>query len=426
MKETETKNKITKQPELRAWQHCAVFLLAFVVIVSRRPDAIFHAQFYAEDGHFWFAEAYNLGWWPALFHTFGGYFQPLPRLVASLALLAPLSTVPLLFNLIAILFRVVPVNLLLIPRSSTWGSLRFRVLLAAMYLVLPNCNEVSYGLTNAQWPLALSAFLLLVAPTPGSNAGRLSDFLIMLLCGATGPFCIFLLPIAIFLAWKHRDYWRRVPVVIFTVCCMVQSWAMLFLAPAARAHRTLGASPQLLGRLLASQVYLSTLLGSNGLSARPGFWFTFILVCVAIGATAFVVICSLQLPLEMKLFLIFATAVSAAGLMNPFEWDHPTVSIWNVYAGVPGLRYWFYLTLAFAWVLLFGSRSLIAPVKVVATTLLCLMCFGIVRDWHHRTLNETNFAESVKYFEAAPAGAIVTISEQPLGWNMKLVKHGSR
>lgn len=425
MKGTETIKETANQSGLRPWQHAAAFLFAFAVIVSRRPDAIFHAQFYAEDGHFWYAEAYNLGWWPALFHTFGGYFQPLPRLVASLALLAPLSTVPLLFNLVAIFFRVLPVNLLLTSRSSAWGSLQFRIFLAAMYLILPNCTEMSYGLTNAQWPLALSTFLLLVAPIPPSRAQRVFDFLIMLLCGVTGPFSIFLLPIAVYLAWKQPDNWRRVPVVIFTLTCIIQSWAMLVLAPAARAHRALGATPQLFARLLAGQVYFGALLGTNGLAAQPGPWLTIFLVCVAIGGSVFVLICALRSPTSIKLFLAFSAAVFAAGLMNPFEWDHPTVPVWVVYAGVPGLRYWFFPMLGFAWALLFGYRSSVAPVKVISVTLLCLMCFGIFRDWRHRTLDETNFAASVQRFQAAPAGSVVSIPEQPQGWNMQLIKHGA-
>ena len=116
--------------ELRFWQHGVIFLLACALVVSRRPDLVFHPQLYAEDGHVWFADAYNLGWWPALFRTWGGYFQTLPRLGASLALLVPLFRVPLLLNLIAIASQVLPVNLLLSPRSSAWGSMRFRALLA--------------------------------------------------------------------------------------------------------------------------------------------------------------------------------------------------------------------------------------------------------------------------------------------------------
>jgi hypothetical protein len=30
--------------------HAGIFLIAFLLLFARRPDAILHAQFYAEDG----------------------------------------------------------------------------------------------------------------------------------------------------------------------------------------------------------------------------------------------------------------------------------------------------------------------------------------------------------------------------------------
>ena len=36
---------------LRSWQHIAIFLFACAVLIARKPDAVFHAQFYGEDGH---------------------------------------------------------------------------------------------------------------------------------------------------------------------------------------------------------------------------------------------------------------------------------------------------------------------------------------------------------------------------------------
>jgi hypothetical protein len=41
--------------------HLSVYITAFLVIALRRPDALFHPQFYGEDGAIWFAEAYNYG-----------------------------------------------------------------------------------------------------------------------------------------------------------------------------------------------------------------------------------------------------------------------------------------------------------------------------------------------------------------------------
>jgi hypothetical protein len=414
-----------RQAKLRLWQHCTIFLLACVVIVSRRPDAIFHAQLYAEDGHVWFADAYNLGWWPALFRTWTGYYLTLPRLGAALALLVPLSRVPLLLNVIAILFHALPVNLLLISRSSAWGSLRFRAQLAAMYLVLPNCFEISSGITDANWLLALSCVLLLVASTPKSYAGRLFDVFILLLCGLTGPFCIFLAPISIFLAWKSHDRWRWMPAGILILTSLVQARALLYVDPAVRAHTALGASPILFARILAAQIYLGAVLGGNGLSLSPDLGYVIFLVCVAIAGTAFITICFLKCPLVMKVFLVFSAMILAGSLISPLEWGHPELSIWALLSGIPGLRYWFFPTLAFAWALLCGYQSGIARMKAVSATVLCLMCIGVLRDWRHPALQETHFAESVKRFEAAPVGATVIIPVHPQGWSMELVKHTS-
>src|SRR4051794_30493689 len=79
------------------------FLPAIAIIISRRPDAVLYPQFYGEDGHVWFADAYNLGAIPSLFQTEGGYLQIVSRLSADLSLLFPLTTAPLVLNIVGIL-----------------------------------------------------------------------------------------------------------------------------------------------------------------------------------------------------------------------------------------------------------------------------------------------------------------------------------
>ena len=160
-----------EQPNLRFWQQSAIFVFACVLLATHRLDAIFNAQFWAEDGHVWFADSYNYGWFAALFRTQDGYVQVLPHLAASLALLAPLCLAPLVLNLLAIAIQALPVTLLLSARSSVWGSLRYRALLAGVFIALPNCWEMHAIVTSSQWIMALCAFLLLAASTPKSIAG---------------------------------------------------------------------------------------------------------------------------------------------------------------------------------------------------------------------------------------------------------------
>jgi len=84
---------------LRWYWQVAVVCAAIALIFSRQPDAFLHAQFFAEDGKIWFADAYNNGWFTSLFKAQDGYFQTLPRLAAALSLPAPLALA--VFDLLA-------------------------------------------------------------------------------------------------------------------------------------------------------------------------------------------------------------------------------------------------------------------------------------------------------------------------------------
>ncbi len=398
-------------------------MLACALLVSRRPDAIVHAQFWAEDGHVWFADAYNFGGWAALFRTQDGYFQVLPRLAASLALLAPLRLAPLALNLVAIAIEALPVNLLLSLRSSMWGGLRYRALLAFVYLALPNCWEMDAIITSSQWLLTLCAILLLVAATPRGIAGRLFDIFILLLCGLTGPFCAFLAPIAFFQVWKRRENWRWIEAGILAACCLIQACGLLIVDPAGRSHyAALGATPALFTRLLAAQVYLATLVGGNGLAYYSNPLLFIFLLIVAIGGTVLVVLCFIKSPVEMKLFLAVTALLFAVSLSSPNAGSSKGVTGWELLTSGGGIRYWFFPTLAFAWSLLWCFHSRIRLLKIISAPLILLMCLGIIRDWRHPAFKDMHFAEYAERFAAAPAGTIVTIPENPVGWTVRLVK----
>ena len=409
--------------KLQPWHHGAAFFLACAILVSRRPDAILHAQFFAEDGHVWYADAYNLGWCHALFQAHTGYYQTLPRLGASLALLVPFALAPLVLNLIAIAVMAMPVNILLSSRSTAWGTLRSRALLAGVYLVLPNCTEVSYGITESQWLLALSAFLVLAASTPRNIAGRVFDLGVVLLCGLTGPFCILLLPLAIVLAWKDNSRWRWVVTGIFAALCLLQVWALLGVDPAGRARAGAGASLDLLVRILGGQVYLATLLGANGLAARSSLVVLF--CCIAVGGTALVAIHFATGNLVRKLFLLFSTMLFISSLISPTGWIPEGLSYWQSLAAVASasVRYWFFPSLAFAWSVIWCSCQPSQALRIVSTSLLCVMCIGVVRDWRHPPFPDMHFAEHARHFASAPVGETITIPLNPNGWTMQLVKH---
>lgn len=411
---------------LTAWQQGLVFLAACAVLVTRRPDAIFHAQFWAEDGHVFFADAYNLGWWTAIFRAYDGYFHLAPRLAASVALLVPLRMAPLTTNLIAIGIQALPVNLLLGARSAAWGSLRYRFWLSAIFLALPNCSEISFGITNSQWLIALSAFLLIVASGAQGRAGRIADLCFLVLAGMTGPFCIFLLPIAVFVAIKRRVPWRWAPAGAIAACCLVQVWCLLIMDPAGRPNAPLGASLGFLMKILGGHIYIATLLGGNGLAVHASPPVAALLVAAAVVGTALLAICFVRSGLEMKLFILFAAAILTASLISPTAYPPPPETRWHAIAGVIGIRYWYFPTLACAWSVLWAAHSRIQALQALSVLLLVGMCVGVVRDWRQPGLEEFKFAEYAAQFDAARPGTAMTIPLNPDGWNMQLVKHASR
>jgi len=415
--------EVDEQYRIRPWQHCALFLFACVLVTSRRPDALFHPQFWAEDGRVWFADAYNLGWWPALFRPETGYFQTLPRLAAASALVVPLSLAPLVLNLAAIALQALPVNLLLSIRSSAWGNLRFRALLAITYIALPSSPEIAANITNSQWMLAFFVFLLLVASPAKSIAGRGFDVFMVLLCGLTGPFCFFLLPIAMIVAFERRSRQCWIPVCILAASSLIQAWGLLIVSPTARsAWGALGANSTLFVRILAGNVFLGAMLGANKLAVIPGRSFFLFLLFAAVGGTAIVAIAVVKSSIEMRLFILLACMTLAACLISPSSYAPPGHTQWELVAGASAVRYWFLPTLAFVWSLLkcFQNRSLVLKSAVAA--LLCLLCFGIALRWRRPAFQDFHFAEAAKRVEAAPAGTVITIPENPDGWHLRLVK----
>ena len=408
---------------LLLWQLALVWLAASAIIFSRRPDALFHAQFWAEDGVVWFSQAYNDGWWRPLFRTEVGYFQTLPRLAAALALLVPLAHAPLICNLIAVAIEALPAALLLSARSREWGGLPTRTAIAAIYLALPTCPELCAIITDAQWALALTAFLVLVSNPPSSKLHFAFDIPILVLCGLTGPFCILLFPIAFYLAWTRRqEQSRRIYAALIGACCLLQAYSLFFKNTAERSSAGLGATPMLFVRMLAGNIYLGALIGPTTLAVTPGSGFDLFLIFFAVGGTLLIAIALRKGPPPMTLMAVFAMLSLAASLISPSTVPQPGISKWELIARAAAVRYWFYPSLVFLGSLLFVFRAASRPFKAASAVLLGVLLIGIVLRWHRPPFAHTGYTEAARRFETLPAGTIEEFPENPEGWSFQLVK----
>jgi hypothetical protein len=158
---------------------------------------------------------------------------------------------------------------------------------------------VHVTVTNAQWHLALLACLLISAVAAKTTWEKMLDVSALILCGFTGPFCLMLLPVALLMAWKRPDSWRKIPVAIMAVTSAIQLGALLV---AGRPPLPLGASAELLVEILAGHIYAAGLLGPNRLALiSPAAS----LLAIAVLGTSLVLYCFARAAFEFKMVIFF-------------------------------------------------------------------------------------------------------------------------
>jgi hypothetical protein len=407
------------------------------LLVLRRPDAVFHAQFWAEDGVVWYADGYNHGALRALLLPRDGYLQVLPRLAAAAALCVPLLRAPLTMNLIALVVESLPALFLVSSRMRNLGPLGLRCALALLYLFVPDSFELHAIMTDSQWNLALLVFLVLIAEAPKSRAGKVFDVAVLALCAVSGPFCVFVIPVALVRTLEPlftrsagpkvnqpEQRWHWVQLSVLLAGCIVQGLVLLT-ARDARLDTALGASIPKLVQIIAGQIVVPVFRGSNRLDqmASSPAAFTVLAFLLTILAAAAFAYGLLRGSLALRCFILFAALAVTAGFMYPTA--EPVPYQWNVLL-LPdvGLRYWYLPRLALmatlVWML---GRQRPMLVRLVAGVLACIMVFSMVRHWPYPAFTDFNFPSYVRVFEEIPPGTPLQIRVNPGGiWMMTLVK----
>ena len=406
----------------------AVFVAGFLIIFSRRPDAILNAQFWAEDGQRWYADAYHFGLRCLLMpDELGGYFHSVSRLSGLLALLVPLSFAPLVMNLFAIVIQILPANVFL---SSRFSAISFPKRLAAafVYFALPNTYEVNANATTIQWHLGLLACLLLLAPSTRSWKWHVFDGVVLVLISLDSPVGVVLLPLAAVVWWMRRSRGSAISLAILVPGALIQGLTVMF--SHSRPSAPNGANLHLLIQILGGQVFLSPLVGNTTLVhmawrhfpdyifAREtfAFWLGLVILLYALRYA----------PAEIKLFILFGFTVLSLSLARPIPGILPQPQ-WELLS-FPGHgnRYYFLPAISFlaalAWIASSGRRF----TSWIAGMLLLLLPIGIVRDWEYLPFADLHFQEYASKFESSPPGTKMDIPLNPVNaahWTMTLTKH---
>src|SRR5258706_6432963 len=237
--------------------HLCIFLAAFLVLFLRRPDALLNAQFYAEDGKYWYAEAYNLGW-RCLLIPVGGYLNTLSRLIGLFSLLFPLLRAPLVMNICALAVGALPVSLFLSSRFIAI-PLKLRLIGCALFLAIPNAFEIHGNTTNIQWHLALVGLLVLLGRQDDRLGWRIFDFLILAILSLDGPLGMLLIPIALLLRLIRKN--SRFTAALLALIPPAVLQLVVLAVSGSRRTAPNGATLKLFTSIIGGQVFFSSVLG---------------------------------------------------------------------------------------------------------------------------------------------------------------------
>ena len=411
--------------DIKMYHHFFIFLIAFILIVSRRPDVILYPQFWAEDGRIWFEQAYNIGVLKALFIPHTGYFQTFSRLVASFALFFPLKFAPLVFNLVAIFFKILLINLLFSKRfSKIIPELSTKIFLAILYIALPNTSEVFANVTNMHWYLAILAFMVIILGVSKNVWWKIFDNFIIILSGLSGPFVILLIPIAIVRWFIKKDKEFLVPFLLLLICSAIQAYFILMTAFDTRSAMSLGVTIGLFIKIVTGQIFVGAIIGKRGFAwlYNHGFLSNFIYIINFLIGSLIILFVFIKSKWELKSFLVFSGLILLISLAKPMA--SLSQNQWYILS-LPGAgtRYWFIPMLAFVFCLVFLLKKQNSIyIRLLSIILFAIMSVGVVWDWSHHEWEDLHYVEYAEKFEQLPVGEEFKIPIHPKGWEMTLIK----
>lgn len=411
---------------LRPLAWCAAVIVFAVLLFSRQPDALLHAELWGDEGWSFYPDAYNQGW-HALLIPAGGYLDSFQRIVALLCQPLPLHLIPTAFAAVAFVVQLLPALFLLSDRVSAFlPRMLPRVVQALLYLLTPNAMELFLNLTNTQWLLALLALLIVIGHPPRSAAGWAFDAVVLILSGLSGPFALMLLPVA---AWRWRQEpspAARMRFVLPALCAAIQIAVMLGAFQDTRSHAPLGAGPRMLAQVLATQVVLAAEIGwrqAGPLQVLPIWQNNILPVSLTLGAAIVTALALRRGPVALRQAAVFILLMLAASLVSPqVSLDRPR---WEIMTHPPmGNRYFAFpvmLWMALLFSLLADRSRLLRALAVLC--LLPIVFLAIPREWHVLEQARTDFVARARQFEAAPPGTRMEFPIIPTGITpMQLVK----
>jgi hypothetical protein len=245
---------------------------------------------WAEDGARFLVDALRKPLGANLVAPYGGYLHTVPRLVAELVSVLPLSWAAVGIAVAVALLRTGVALLVFAASGGYLRSLPVRVGLAALVIVLPAGNSETLGnLANLHWFLLYGAFWA-VLWRPASLGLNVLAAAVVLLAGLSSPLVFLLAPLAL-LRLVLPSWRERLSGLAFAVSLAGQAVAVLFGARVPYSNDAVDPVQVLLASLLRVPVVAFT--GSEQVARvypRFGNWPVLAAVLLALVPVALAVV----------------------------------------------------------------------------------------------------------------------------------------
>lgn len=402
-----------------------LFLLVFLLLACKSPDALSTPQFWAEDGVIFFTQQFGHAL-PRLLTSYAGYLHTVPRLVAWLAAAFPYRDAPGIYNFCAIVIDSSAV--LYFALRSRWLVPIWLTL--AIFALAPTDGEAFGTLTNVQWFLQFALFAMALYPNPPasrSTARRWSRWVAAALLALTGPFSILIILIvaALFfltrlqqwylsLRWPSFDTWwaqlDKPTVAIITVGALVQGVVLAFIG-----SRVSSPFDPVLGRHLILLGFQMHTFGNTLFKEK---------IAALVFALLLIALFKLTRRIERPILPILL-AILVLGMAQIVSTAHPVPRVTALYMGLLEDRYFLFAKIGFWFCVACAlplCRGMGKPTaRMLVPLLLVLIAICHPEMMRRRPLPDLHWKQAVKVLEHAHANAPVTIPINPRPWKITLV-----
>lgn len=203
-------NPILLEMSNKKWPLPVIFIISCVLIILRRPDAIFLSQPWAEDGNIFLQQAIYHSW-SSLLIPYGGYLHFIPRIVTNLSLYLGLANAPFFMNVSSIIIASLCAIFFSTKHFRFIIKNDFLRMICSFFIVItPGVPEITSNITNIQWFVTVFVILFIAIPLfrydQYQKMNRTTKYFCSISLGfsfLTAPYTLVLFPVLVYVIIKH-------------------------------------------------------------------------------------------------------------------------------------------------------------------------------------------------------------------------------